>query len=254
MTFPVAARVLAPAASPIGRWATASQKIGALAVFALIALVALGGCADRRGGTIPYDGAKLGAPDPIAAITAENAYRTAPGDTLTILVVRVPDLSGDTTIDPSGDITMPLLGKVSAIGKTTDQLGAEIGARLGAKYLQNPEVHVGLKASASQRITVDGSVAQPGIYPIAGSTTLLQAIAQAKGTTADANARKVAVFRTVNGQRQAAAFDLTDIRRGKADDPQIFGNDIIVVDGSVTRARFRDLLSTLPLLSVFRPF
>lgn len=258
LTVFVAARrrshALAPARLHAAPMPFVRHKMLMLAVLAAMLLLALAGCADKRGGSIPYEVGKFNAPDPVAAIAAENAYRTGPGDTLAILVVRVPDLSGEATVDPSGDITLPLLGKLAAIGKTTDQLGTEIAAKLSAKYLQNPEVHVALKSSSSQRITVDGAIAQPGIYPIAGSTTLLQAIAQAKGTTADANARKVAVFRTINGQRQAAAFDLTDIRRGKAADPPIYGNDIIVVDGSVTRARFRDLLQTLPLISLFRPF
>lgn len=240
--------------SPSVPMAAAYRTLFALAMLCLAAVLMLGGCADRRGGTIPYDVSKFDAPDPIAAIAAENAYRTGPGDTLTIAVMRVPDLSGDAVIDPSGDITMPLIGKVPAIGKTTDQLASEITGRLSAKYLQNPEVRVALKNSSSQRITVDGSVNGPGIYSIAGPTTLLQAIALAKGTNVDANPRKVAIFRTIAGQRQAAAFDLTDIRRGKAADPEIFGNDIIVVDGSSAKAALKNVLQTLPLVALFRPF
>lgn len=240
--------------SPVVPIISAYRTMIAFGLLCLAALVFLGGCADSRGGSIPYGVSKFNAPDPIAAVAAENAYRTGPGDTVTIAVMRVPDLSGDAVIDPTGDITMPLIGKVPAIGKTTDQLASDITSRLSAKYLQNPEVRVALKASSSQRITVDGSVNGPGIYPIAGSTTLLQAIALAKGTSPDANSRKVAVFRTIAGQRQAAAFDLTDIRRGKAPDPEIFGNDIIVVDGSASKATLKNVLQTIPLISLFRPF
>ena len=232
----------------------AYRTLIAFAMLCLAVALLLGGCADRRGGTIPYDVAKFNAPDPVTAVTPENAYRTGPGDTVTIVVMRVPDLSGDAVVDPTGDITMPLIGKVPAMGKTTDQLASEITGRLSAKYLQNPEVRVALKASLGQRITVDGAVNGPGVYSIAGSTTLLQAIALAKGTTADANSRKVAIFRTIAGQRQAAAFDLTDIRRGKAADPDVFGNDIVVVDGSSSKAALKNVLQTLPLISIFRPF
>lgn len=243
-------------ANAAGRQSIASvcRKLAVTAMLCAGLGVALSGCADKRGGSIPYDASHFSAPDPVGAIAAENAYRVGPGDTLAIAVTRVPDLSGDATIDPTGVITMPLIGKVAAIGKTTDQLASEITALLSAKYLQSPEVHIALKSSSSQHITVDGSVGSPGIYAISAPTTLLQAVALAKGTSADANSRKVAVFRTISGQRQAAAFDLTDIRRGKAQDPSIFGNDIIVVDGSVTKARYKDLLSTIPLLSIFRPF
>ncbi len=52
----------------------------------------------------------------------------------------------------------------------------------------------------------------------------------------------------------AAAFDLQAIRRAEAEDPPIYGNDIIIVDGSQARQMFRDLLSAIPLIGIFRPF
>jgi polysaccharide export outer membrane protein len=82
--------------------------------------------------------------------------------------------------------------------------------------------------------------------------TLIQAVALAKGTTPDANARRVAVFRMIDGKRAAAAFDQTSIRRGEADDPQIYPGDIIVVDGSSIKAAQKQFLQTVPLLSLFR--
>jgi polysaccharide export outer membrane protein len=64
----------------------------------------------------------------------------------------------------------------------------------------------------------------------------------------------VAVFRTVSGKRQAAAFDLTAIRRGQAPDPQIYPGDIVVVDGSAIKATQKSILNSLPIFSIFRPF
>jgi polysaccharide export outer membrane protein len=84
--------------------------------------------------------------------------------------------------------------------------------------------------------------------------TLIQAVALARGTTQDANARRVAVFRMIGGQRQAAAFDLTGIRRGEAQDPQIYPGDIVVVDGSKIKEAQKQIFQTVPLLSIFRPF
>jgi polysaccharide export outer membrane protein len=83
--------------------------------------------------------------------------------------------------------------------------------------------------------------------------TLIQAVALARGTTQDANARRVAVFRTIDGKRQAAAFDLTAIRRGEAPDPQIYPGDIIVVDGSRIKEVQRQVLQSIPLLAIFGP-
>jgi polysaccharide export outer membrane protein len=75
----------------------------------------------------------------------------------------------------------------------------------------------------------------------------------AHGTTEAANNRRVAVFRTIGGQRQAAAFDLTAIRRGQAQDPQIYPGDIVVVDGSSLKATQKQILQSIPLLAIFGP-
>jgi polysaccharide export outer membrane protein len=82
----------------------------------------------------------------------------------------------------------------------------------------------------------------------------MQAVAQAGGATAEANIRRVAVFRTIGGKRQAAAFDLASIRRGEMEDPAVFAGDIVVVDGSSIKALQKQILNSLPILSAFRPF
>jgi polysaccharide export outer membrane protein len=84
--------------------------------------------------------------------------------------------------------------------------------------------------------------------------TLMQAVALAGGTSPDANARRVAIFRNIGGKRQAAAFDLTSIRRGEEKDPDIYAGDIVVIDGSSVKAVQKQLLNSLPILSIFKPF
>jgi len=113
---------------------------------------------------------------------------------------------------------------------------------------------VGVKASTRRSVTVDGAVNKSGSYPIGGPVTLMQAIALAGGSSPEANAHRVAIFRTIQGKRQAAAFDLVEIRRGQAEDPPIFPGDIVVVDGSGNKALQKQILNTLPVLSIFRPF
>jgi len=71
------------------------------------------------------------------------------------------------------------------------------------------------------------------------------------GPTADANRRKVVIFRTFSGKRQAAGFDLTKIRAGQMEDPQILGSDIVVVEGSGAKLGYREILRTIPTLGVF---
>jgi polysaccharide export outer membrane protein len=82
----------------------------------------------------------------------------------------------------------------------------------------------------------------------------MQAVALAGGVSEEANAHRVAVFRTIDGKRQAAAFDLASIRHGQSPDPKIYAGDIIVVDGDGVKAAYRQILSSFPILSVFQPF
>ena len=225
-----------------------------LAAFSLAALVFLAACAGSRGGPIPYEVKDFGQPDAPVVATLEEDYRIAPLDTLTVNVFRVPEFSGEFEVDLLGNINMPLIGSVKAIDKTTRQLQTELAGRLDRQYLNNADVSVGVKSSTRQSVTVDGSVRQPGMHPITGSMTLLQAIALARGPDENANPRRVAIFRQVGGQRMAAAFDLVSIRRGEAEDPKVYSGDIIVVDGSQVKDIQRQLLQTIPLLRIFRPF
>ena len=83
---------------------------------------------------------------------------------------------------------------------------------------------------------------------------ILGAVALAGGSSPEANNHRVAIFRTIQGKRQAAAFDLASIRKGLAEDPPIFPGDIVVVDGSANKALQKQIMSNLPILSIFRPF
>ena len=81
----------------------------------------------------------------------------------------------------------------------------------------------------------------------------MQAIALAQGPNEDANPHRVAIFRTIGGKRQAAAFDLVAIRRGQSQDPPVYPGDIVVVDGCSNKALQKKLLQSIPLLAIFGP-
>src|SRR6185369_15811716 len=144
-------------------------------------------------------------PDSPTTATVDADYKLAPADTIKVTVFQVPDLSGDFEIDLLGNVDMPLIGTLRAADLTMSELDKLITAKLGEKYLLNPDVSVGLKASARRNLTVDGAVNQPGLYSLNGPTTLMQAIAMARGASQDANPHRVAIFRTIDGKRMAAA-------------------------------------------------
>ena len=192
------------------------------------------------------------APGP-APITKSD-YLIGPQDTLDVNVFQVQDLSKEVKVETSGTILLPLIGQVQAGGKTPRQLGDDIATMLGEKYVRDPLVTVTVKESASQKVTIDGAVTQPGMYPISGSTTLTQAVALARGPIEDANLRQVAVFRNVGEKRMAAVFDLSQIRSGKMPDPQVQANDVIVVETSGRQRFLRNLGNIVPFLWLFRPY
>lgn len=233
---------------------SASQSVTRIAVGMLLVILA-SACASTRGGPIAYDDKGIfRAPDAPSVATVESGYRIAPMDTVSVKVFRMPDLSGDYQVDLTGQISMPLIGEVRVVDMTTAQLDDQLTRKFGEKYLENPDISVGLKDSARRKITVDGAVKSAGAFPSSDQMSLMQAIALAGGVSEDANTRRIAVFRTIDGKRQAAAFDLASIRRGEVTDPKIYPGDIIVVDGSGVKAAYKQILNSFPILSIFRPF
>lgn len=199
----------------------------------------------------------LPAPDTTSASGAYTGlpdYRIGPLDLLEVTVFQVEDLNRTVRVNTSGKISLPLVGTIDAGGKTVSELESDIARRLEEDFLQSPQVSVFVKEFTSQRITVEGAVKQPGVYPITGRTSLLQAVAMAKGFERVANLDAVIVFRTINGQRMAAVFDYRAIRAGSIEDPQVYGDDIVVVDESGAKAAWRNVLESIPIFNVFRPY
>lgn len=183
------------------------------------------------------------APRPEASIT--------PLDRLGVTVFREPDLSvEDVAVDESGRVVLPLVGGVSAAGKSTERLSLEISDKL-RRYLKNPQVAVTVKQAASRRVTVTGSVMQPGVYPLEGRLTLLQAVALARGPSQVASLDDTLIFRTRDGQRHAARFDLNAIAKGKAEDPEVISGDTIAIGASGFKTAWRDIVLSLRSFNIF---
>jgi polysaccharide export outer membrane protein len=194
---------------------------------------------------------------PIAVPTAaQGSYLLGPLDKISVAVVGEPDLSAsEIEIDAAGQIVLPVVGLMMAGGKTSDQLSTDIAEQLGKTYLRNPRVSVLIKDAVSQRVTVSGSVVEAGVFTLRGPTTLMQALAMAKGVDVRvANSRRVAIFRTTDKIRSAAYFDLRLIQTGRSPDPAILGGDVIVVEGSQSKEFWRELVGVLPGLGVFGRF
>ena len=177
------------------------------------------------------------------------------GDVIAVQVYREPDLGVDKAVlDELGNVQMPLIGQIEAAGRTPTELARQIEQRLGQRYLRNPRVTVAVTSAIPRSVTVEGQVGAPGVFPLGKNDTLLTSLARAGSPSQLAKLDEVVVFRTVNGQRMGAVFDVGQIRVGGAPDPQILDGDVIVVGYSSVRGAFRDFLSVTPLLNLFTVF
>lgn len=211
----------------------------------LCACALLGGCATIE--DAPRDAAAYAVIPAAPAVGMD--YRIAADDVLRVQIYHEPGLSlEDAEVTAAGMVRMPLIGDVPVAGLSASEASDVIAGRLGERYLVSPQVTVFVKKAVSRRITVDGEVREPGLYPIDGRIGLLQAVALAKGPRRLASLKQIIVVRQTEGQRKAASFDLNAIRRGEASDPEILPGDTIIVGLSRAKAILGGTLLALPAL------
>lgn len=221
----------------------------------LLIAVSLAGCIRTFPAVVPSQSAAYTAIRPQGTSTIPDTYPLEPGDSLRVQVFQEPDLSVEKVqIDPAGNVSLPLIGSIRAGGLTTAALEASVRQALGARYLRDPRVSIGLVEAVDRVVSIEGEVKQAGVYPINGQTTLLSALSLARSPLPTTKLNEVMIFRIVNGQRVGGRFDIAMIRAGRADDPQILPNDVVVVGYSRLQGAYRDLLQASPLLNVFTRF
>lgn len=189
---------------------------------------------------------------PFVASTTPGAagYKIGPLDVLDVTIFKAPELSRSVQVGANGLINLPLIGDLKATGKTPNALERDIAMKYNSGYLKAAQITVFVKEYNSSRVTLDGAVKEPGVYPTRGQDTLTGAIALAKGLDKETASTAVVVFRTeADGARSAARYDLGAIRAGQAPDPAIQAGDVIVVEDSMAKATFQTFKQMLPVAS-----
>jgi polysaccharide export outer membrane protein len=191
-----------------------------LGVFCQLAAVA-------QNAALPRD-AEVSKPDPAPSTTTAHAgkvpvapeYQVGESDMLQISVWKEPELSKSVVVRPDGMISLPLIGEVKVIGMTSAQIQEVVTSKLKA-YLLNPRVTVEITEIKSRRVFITGEIVRPGLYPLAGPTTVLQLIAQAGGFTPFAKRKSIVILRQENGRQLKYPFNYPDVLRGRAPDQNI---------------------------------
>jgi polysaccharide export outer membrane protein len=108
-------------------------------------------------------------------------YRIGAGDVIEIAVEDAPELSASRRINANGTFLMGFLGRLSALGRTPEELEKMIADGLRGRYLKNPQVRVSVAQYNSRSFFIQGAVRSPGVYQMEGKPTLLKLITLAGG-------------------------------------------------------------------------
>lgn len=161
---------------------------------------------DISGATaIPSTGG--GASMPVVGTTDEH-YRLGTGDKLRVVVYGEDDLSGEVSVDGSGQVQMPLVGQVQAAGLTIHEFIAEVTKSLENGYLKEPKVSV--QVENFRPFYIMGEVNKPGEYPYENGLTVLGAVALAGGFTYRASDGEVYIRHTGSTKEVTVPADATE--------------------------------------------
>jgi polysaccharide biosynthesis/export protein len=182
----------------LGRHRSTRKLLAAICGLAAIFAFSSTGCQSYHGETLGASGQQPGL--------------LSPGDTVKISFTTAPELNQSEKIEPSGRVTLPLVGDVSAAGKTTGQLQAEL-TQLYKTQLQNSDVIVTLETVAIP-VVVSGEVQRPGKIIFERPSTVLEAIMEAGGFTPYGDPKRISVIRQVNGVQHTQIVDLSPLLHG----------------------------------------
>jgi polysaccharide export outer membrane protein len=158
----------------------------------------------------------------------EQEYRLGAGDKLRVEVYREAQLSQSLQVRPDGKITLPLVGDVTATGRTAAELRDALTTSL-KEYVTNPVVTVIVVEATAAQIFVMGEVTNPGVQVMQGPLTALQALAQAGGFKEFADTGDIRILRKGNTGVQTIDFNYKDAIKGKVEPFYLEPGDTIVV-------------------------
>jgi protein involved in polysaccharide export with SLBB domain len=156
------------------------------------------------------------APVPAMATAAQAEYRISRGDDLELRFFFTPELNTRAVVRSDGRISVPLLGELMVEGRTVAELAALIEKSL-AGQVNRPQVAINVQTSSVMRVFVGGEVGKPGVQPLAGRMTALQAVMVAEGIKDTAQPSMALVLRRgADGSQQVIPFNLNAAMKGLA--------------------------------------
>lgn len=156
-------------------------------------------------------------PVPTEAYVSKPVGTLAPGDVIAVTFSGAPDLNTQQKIQPTGKVSLPTIGEVSAAGKSVTSLQRQLTS-LYQPHLQDSTVTVSLAASAAG-VYVSGAVLRPGKLLMDRPMTVMEAVMEAGGFSPMANSKKVVVVRTHGGTSRNYVLNLHQALHGTQSAP-----------------------------------
>ena len=177
---------------------------GVLLIMALLLVAGAAGCASTAGGLQAYV---------VPAPAAE--YLISPGDEIEVRVFYEPKLGDRFTVPPDGKIRMQLIGPIEVVGRTPEDVAAELSEKY-KPHLVNPDCTVVPRTLASRKVYIGGEVRLPGVVTMTGPATLPQVIFIAGGAKETARLSQVIVIsQRPDGTAEHRVVDLEAFLGGK---------------------------------------
>ncbi|MFV5690302.1 polysaccharide biosynthesis/export family protein [Flavobacterium sp. ZT3R25] len=144
-------------------------------------------------------------------------------------------------VNPSGNITMPILNEINVGGLTPSKVETKIKDRLIKEgYLVSPTVLVRV---LNNKFTILGEVKSPGVIPFTEeSISILDAIGLAGDLTYSGIRKDVMLIREIDGKRLVYHVDLTTASWMSDPDYRIRQNDVIMVKPNKLKANSGGLI------------
>ena len=142
-------------------------------------------------------------------------YRIGAKDLLEIKVYELPELNQTVRVAEDGTVSLAVIGKVEVSGLTAQELEKKLAGILDEKYTKN--AHVTVIIREHQKIAVIGAVGRPGVYEMAGQTSLLQILSEAGGLTTQAG-KEIHILRQNDaGQKERIVLNVDELMKKSND-------------------------------------
>ena len=162
---------------------------------------------------------------------AEGQYRVGGGDTIFMSAPQRPDLNRELTVDPEGNVELPLIGKISVNGLTATEIENKLLQALRQYYPSITRLQITVTEAVSQVIYVSGEVRAPGRYTFANTVTVWEAIREAGGPLGTAQLDNVRIIKDRSrGGTSVMVNVLAAIEGGTMENlPELEAGDTVII-------------------------